>query len=433
MLLLTSCANKSNKDVTDTEVTTYTTLQEMIVPEVVERDETISGHSFIYPKINYLVNKDTEVETNNICTDLDLNNKLYPYSYYYFRDDDNLHKAYLDLYNGIYNMSDSIRFDDCKITKEDLNTLLCAMIFDNPDFYYIRADGDWEVACDEDGIVVFVNLNYVYSKELINNNNRILEDSLEEIKQHIPKDLSRYDLYVWLHDFVIYNIAYRNDTTGIYGDVTAGLIDRHGTCNAFTMTYVYLCRGLGIQTACVRGNAGDVHSWNVVPYGENWMFVDCTMDNIDSDANDWCKHGLFGYSNKYVTDVLEYVIYEEDSGLNYCPYPKCTDETLLYKDKCGYNYTLESSDNCLQKVEDLLVNSIDVYDKSYIEVFANNKEVYKEICDTKINSGNKEFFDMLNNVKQRVTTHSVDLNQVGLSNEGWNNSFVIYVFTENKE
>lgn len=444
MLILTSCGSAKNfSEVKEENIaqTTYVSLQDAIIPEVSEIDstESESKYAFVYPSINYLVDKETENVLENNYTEIDVNGKLYPYSYYYFKDDEVLSKAYLLLYNSIYDMKETIEFNDIKISLDDLNKVLFVMLYDNPDFYYVQGNGAWKVLLDDTietqnlnlGFVPVLNikLNYLYNRETVDTFNKSMNDAFIEIEQHIPKDLSRYDLYVWLHDFVIQNIEYETDPLARHNDVLAGLIDRYGMCNAFAMTYNYLCRNLGITTACVRGDAGASHIWNAVPYEGSWMFVDCTMDNIDSSANNWCKHGTFGYSEDYLQNVLKYSIFTEDDGLEFCPYPKCDNSELLYKDKCGYNYTIDSED-CLQKIEDLLVTNINIYGKSYIEVFVSDENVYSNIKDNILNTNNKEFFDMLENVKNRVTGCVVDLQQVGLSSEDWNKSFILYVFTE---
>lgn len=58
----------------------------------------------------------------------------------------------------------------------------------------------------------------------------------------------------------------------------SGIVLRKGSCESFSLTFVRLCREMGVQARVVKddywGGAGN-HAWNIVEYKGLWYYVDC--------------------------------------------------------------------------------------------------------------------------------------------------------------
>lgn len=59
----------------------------------------------------------------------------------------------------------------------------------------------------------------------------------------------------------------------------SGIVLRRGSCESSALTFVRLCREMGVQARVVKddywGGAGN-HGWNIVEYNGLWYYVDCT-------------------------------------------------------------------------------------------------------------------------------------------------------------
>ena len=74
----------------------------------------------------------------------------------------------------------------------------------------------------------------------------------------------------------------------------SGIVLRRGSCESSALTFVRLCREMGVQARVVKddlwGGAGN-HGWNIVEYNGLWYYVDCTSGKFmkGSSAYDLSK------------------------------------------------------------------------------------------------------------------------------------------------
>ncbi len=112
--------------------------------------------------------------------------------------------------------------------------------------------------------------------------------------------------------------------------VYSAILLRKGSCESFSLTFVRLCREMGIQARVVKddywGRKGS-HAWNIVEYRGLWYYVDCTNVNKFMKGSSGFNPGdqLPIYSEKEFTDshpisktdyALKKVTYYLNGGTN---------------------------------------------------------------------------------------------------------------------
>lgn len=135
----------------------------------------------------------------------------------------------------------------------------------------------------------------------------------------------------------------------------SGIILRKGSCESSSLTFVRLCRELGIQARVVKddywGGAGN-HAWNIVEYKGLWYYVDCTSGKFLKGSSGFpANKQLPIYSEKEFTDshplsktdyALIKIIYFLNGGTNAAMNPSSCEPgdilTLAVPEKAGYTF-----------------------------------------------------------------------------------------------
>ena len=83
-----------------------------------------------------------------------------------------------------------------------------------------------------------------------------------------------------LHDWLTHNLYY-DQSYEFYG--VDSILRGYGVCDAYSKSYLMLCRKAGIPVGRIRGTAdGESHSWNAIQLNGNWYYVDATWDDPTS-------------------------------------------------------------------------------------------------------------------------------------------------------
>jgi len=132
-------------------------------------------------------------------------------------------------------------------------------------------------------------------------------------------DMSEYTLVKTIHDYLIDNTVYAQNTTGqdfiyyAYGPLMKGT----GVCEGYAEAARLLFDAVGIESVFVTGTVDSniPHAWNIVKIGGNWYQLDITWDDpITSDGRDVKTYDYFN-----ITDT-EIALDHDWSG----NYPPCT-------------------------------------------------------------------------------------------------------------
>lgn len=410
MLLLTSCDSTQKGQQTDTQV----------VQEEQARTE------YIMPIPYRTTEKGMEnLLKFNTLNERDLNNKLYPYSFYNHVNVYAERTAYTLLYNAIYEFQDKLDLSALNITTDTFMAICSAMYNDNPDFYYLdtekieivtKAQSDTDSALYVD----YVLLKYKQSKESVEENTKRLQDVVSVVRQAIPEDLSVYDTYVYLNDFIVLNTLYADDAEYPNEHIGA-LLEGETQCLGFARAYLYLCRELDMPCAIAMGSFGLSHAWNVIPYDDGWMTIDVGMNNVDSEIPDWVQHAYMGYTEQKMTEKLGYVV---DRQMYNAP---MANKEISFYDKLGDTYKVTSTDieTGISEIADMVVRAKE-QGRNYVEVTAYTDEVLPVLRERLLTTSSTRVYDILDKAAEKLPT--IDTERVGIVPLKGTHTVVLYVF-----
>ena len=138
----------------------------------------------------------------------------------------------------------------------------------------------------------------------------VIEEEQETLRQIIERIVrenapsgSDYDKALALHDWLISHAEYDYRDSGIaYSSGSDMLRYGMGVCNGYAEAYALLLDEAGIENT-TAGNS--IHIFNAVKADGSWMYVDCTWDDMESDA--YTNHRYFGFE-----DTIRYRVYGGD-------------------------------------------------------------------------------------------------------------------------
>lgn len=189
---------------------------------------------------------------------------------------------------------------------------------------------------------------------------RILDEKINEL---LAEGGALHEAYVSGNDMKKIQAAY-NYTKGIKWvnglendlnyTVYSGVVLRKGSCESSSLTFVRLCREMGVQARVVKddywGKAGD-HAWNLVEYNGLWYYVDCTSGKFMKGSSAYnVNKQLELYRSKEFTDshpisksdyALKKVVYQLNGGTNAAGNPDTFEagDTLTFAAPTRTGYT----------------------------------------------------------------------------------------------
>lgn len=275
-------------------------------------------------------------DTNNMFLDRDVYGQLYPYSYYFYKD--NAKECYIRLYNALYSMQSEVDISDLSVSYDTIIEIINDLHFDVPDFYYLDMNN---VLCDATSYAITkitvaekVYFGYLFTREEVKEYSKYMRGIARIVKNNCPVDISDYSKIVYINDFLCSNIEYNwlsyyasqeyRDNGFVSEDLKVYLTDLQSeidasilgafvkktcVCSGYSDAFVYLCRYFDIMSAKVSLSAIDStnnfgHSEACVYCDNIWMYVDVTNNDTDDDLNFTHKYiGSYIDTEKYTIDT----------------------------------------------------------------------------------------------------------------------------------
>ena len=158
----------------------------------------------------------------------------------------------------------------------ELQKIVKAIQWDMPLMFYVNYFSVQYCAYPSE---ISINAGYFFSKEEAK---ELLAKCYEwgnYFVKKMPPNLTVQQRALWLHDVIINNVEYGNNSS-FRGHCIIGVIkDKIAVCEGIARTYKFLCDLSGIPCAYVNGFFdGERHGWNMVWIDGEPSFVDVTHD-----------------------------------------------------------------------------------------------------------------------------------------------------------
>lgn len=162
-----------------------------------------------------------------------------------------------------------------------------------------KSTGDDQVDSGENGDTVDDSKDESDTSELSEMDSITLQLAQEAIDEFYNESMTKYEICIAAHDWIVTHITYDSGALNILGNVgeysdTAygALTTGEAICSGYADTFKLFMDLLGIENVLVIGQSNyyrnnlEDHRWNMVCIDENWYHFDCTWDDYVPDDVD---------------------------------------------------------------------------------------------------------------------------------------------------
>lgn len=266
-----------------------------------------------------------------------------PYKFYYEKLSDSEKRAYNAILEKIYDMPEQIAVP--KISGEELDRVFSALLYDNPDLFFLGR----KCAVETRFWQTYFSVDYIIEKSALAEMTAKLEAECVAFEKTLTNPADAWLTELQIHDRIIEKCEYLDPNEGlIYSSAYGALVDGNAACEGYSKAAKLLLDRAGIENALVSGESDNgeqsgAHMWNVVNIGGNFYHLDCTWDDPVSDDDDGLvMYAYFNLSDKMISETHSNFSY--DFGCN-------SDKENYYKKTDTYFQSYSrSSEERLEKI-----------------------------------------------------------------------------------
>lgn len=321
--------------------------------------------------------------------------------YYYDNLSQDEKTAYLTLYYGFVEYDDSIRME---VQEEDLKDVFTAVLYDNPDMFWVDYEYDYMVYSDS----VAFSPKYRLTEDEVKTMQDSVNDKIDEIITEVNKLDSDYEKELYIHDYIIENTEYDISTLEKMGDtVHSVLVSGKSICEGYARTVQILLDKLGIENYLVTGDTesdGEIlpHMWNIVNIDGDNYHLDVTWDDLNDEFD--TVYFYFNVTDEYISRD-HYRINPQNNNCNSTKLNYFVKENTLV-------YTYKGYSNLVQQSVDALLK-----DNTVELCFAENSDYKKALKDLENDNGFFKYVDtVINKSKRKLNKNIVDYHTLDAHN-----------------
>lgn len=321
--------------------------------------------------------------------------------YYYDNLSQDEKTAYLTLYYGFVEYDDSIRME---VQEEDLKDVFTAVLYDNPDMFWVDYEYDYMVYSDS----VAFSPKYRLTEDEVKTMQDSVNDKIDEIMTEVNKLDSDYEKELYIHDYIIENTEYDISTLEKMGDtVHSVLVSGKSICEGYARTVQILLDKLGIENYLVTGDTesdGEIlpHMWNIVNIDGDNYHLDVTWDDLNDEFD--TVYFYFNVTDEYISRD-HYKINPQNNNCNSTKSNYFVKENTLV-------YTYKGYINLVQQSVDALLK-----DNTVELCFAENADYKKALKDLENDNGFFKYVDtVINKSKRKLNKNIVDYHTLDAHN-----------------
>lgn len=122
-----------------------------------------------------------------------------------------------------------------------------------------------------------------------------VDKRVEEVLSSIRKEnLSQHEMIKAVHDYIVLNMEYSDDTKGSSHSTYTALTEKKGVCQAYSLLMHKMLSELGLEVQYIKGEAGGAaHSWNLVKIAGEWRHIDATWNDPINNKVDTVRYDYF--------------------------------------------------------------------------------------------------------------------------------------------
>lgn len=126
------------------------------------------------------------------------------------------------------------------------------------------------------------------------------------VRDIVTDDMTDYEKELAIHDYIVANYQYdvaaatnAEDNVVRTHSITGMLLEGKGVCEAYSNTFMLMCRMAGLNCELATGVLDGVkHQWNIIELGGEYYNVDLTSDDPVPDVSGRVRYTCFNLSDE---------------------------------------------------------------------------------------------------------------------------------------
>lgn len=192
------------------------------------------------------------------------------------------------LLEGLTACREAIDLSEASLPVSELGRVYLAVLHSHPELFHVAprlSYGYAEITVEgvPTRVVREVYPTYTLTGDPLTAAREFYRDTLAAILAEMELTFGSYprteaDTVLYLHDCLADRYTYDTRAETPNADAYTFLCDGAGICQAYALTFLALCRGVGLEAELVVSDAMD-HAWNHVRVDGIWYHVDVTRDD----------------------------------------------------------------------------------------------------------------------------------------------------------
>lgn len=201
---------------------------------------------------------------------------------------------------GLENNEKMIFISEYGLTKEQTFEIYKAVLFENPQVFYVLSTTIKYYRYIEDGPIAAIGPTYIFTQDERAEATEKFNKATSYFLSGVEDSWSDLEKATYLHDKLITQCEYDTSTTDyppIDRTAYGSLVNNVTVCQGFSLGYNYLLSKVGIDAYYVINSAQN-HGWSLIELDGNYYHVDLTWDDPTYDLIGRLRRTYFLMSDK---------------------------------------------------------------------------------------------------------------------------------------
>lgn len=240
---------------------------------------------------------------------------------------------------GFENLEEDIDLTEYMLTDEQLTNIYKAVIFENPELFYVSPYVVDYTVLASNGYVFSLRPSYLFEVSEIQNKIDEFDNAVNYYLEGVKDSWPDYKKCRYIHDMLATNVEYYNGepVSWVYTAYGA-LVNKQAVCQGYTLAFNYLMNKLNIKSFFIEA-PDDEHSWSMVKINKNYYHIDIVWDDPSYDLLGRAMHNYCLVSDSKLKEIRPDISWKADYKASDTTY-----DEAWWKDVETFIYTVDGKD-----------------------------------------------------------------------------------------
>ncbi len=211
------------------------------------------------------------------------------------RAESSLDEAQRILAQAAMNHESTVDLSSLSLPVDQIQALTDSLFETYPELFHLERSLSYSYSDTDAPTIMEVSLNYRMNAAEYAAAMEQIDSAVGRLTQDLSYAYTNVQKLLLIHDRILLNYQY--DTTLASTDAHSFFTQGKGTCNAYSMAFMMICRQLGVEAKLVISEEMN-HAWVRVKLDGDWFHVDLTADDPIPDRKGRADHRYFLVSDR---------------------------------------------------------------------------------------------------------------------------------------